>query len=306
MVGAGATRRGLGPFLAAFAEQAGGRVVAVAGRSAVRAEANAALLAERLHHPVQASADAAALCAEGIDALLVCSPAEHHLAALQAAVAAGVPVLCEKPLVASHQGAEGAALVERFAARGLVLMENCQWPFVLPALDELYPDRARGTARSLALGLGPSEAGAAMITECLSHLLSLAQAVAGITSGVGLLDAALDDPSLRADRNVLRLCLRGGPADLAAELHVQHCPEPPRPAWLAVDGARMDRHIGKGYSFTFTGNGREVPVPDPTPRLVAAFMDLVRASVPARVAVVLDEVRQRLRLYHAVLARLGL
>jgi hypothetical protein len=217
-----------------------------------------------------------------------------------------VPVFCEKPLVAGPQGAAGAAVVERFAARGLLLVENCQWPLVLPALDQLYPQRPRSTARSVSLGLGPSEAGAAMVTECLSHLLSLAQAVAPIGAQVGLAAAALDDPSLREPRNVLRLQLRGGGTDLAAELHLQHAPQPPRPAWLAVDSARMDRRIGEGYSFTFHGNGREVPVPDPTPRLVLRFLDAVRAPVPARVGTAVDEVRQRLRLYHAVLARLGL
>src|SRR5262249_45336547 len=154
----------------------------------------------KLGHPVAARADAAVLCAEGIDALLVCSPAEHHLAALEAAVAAGVPVLCEKPLVAGPQGAPGARVVERFAARGLVLAENCQWPRVLPGLDQLQPSRPGSTPRSVERGLGPSEAGPTMVTECLSHLLSLAQAVAPVTAQVALAAASLDDPCLREPR----------------------------------------------------------------------------------------------------------
>lgn len=306
MIGAGATRRGLGPHLATFVERAGGRVVGAAGRNRERAAANAAVLEQKLGHPVPAFPDAASLCATGLDALLICSPAEHHLAALRAALAAKVPALCEKPLVDPQHGAAGKSLVEGFGELHLPLMENCQWPFVLPALAELHPPVAQAPARSLALGLGPSETGHAMVYECLSHLLSLAQAVAEVSAAVELREATLTDPSPHATRNLLRLHLQGGSCDLTAELHVGHCPDPPRPAWLQVDGRRMDRRIGAEYAFTFHGNGREVPVADPTPRLVAAFLDLVRSKDPALIARHIDEVRQRLRLYHAVLAKLHL
>src|SRR5262245_11429422 len=91
IVGAGRSRNGLGPFLATFLERAGCRVTAVAGRSPERAEANAAALGERLGHEVRPCRDLDELCTSGIAALVIASPPEHHLAALRAAAAAGLP-----------------------------------------------------------------------------------------------------------------------------------------------------------------------------------------------------------------------
>src|SRR4051812_30430380 len=138
IVGSGRTRNGLGPVLAAFLEQSRCRVVAVAGRSADRAGVNAGALEQHLGHPVYACRDVGELCTSDIAALIIASPPEHHLAALQAAVAAKLPVLCEKPLVHEHQVSDGCAVVDAFMHDGILLMENCQWPFVLPVLQELY------------------------------------------------------------------------------------------------------------------------------------------------------------------------
>ena len=150
IVGAGRSQQGLGPYLAAAFEAAGCRVTAVAGRDAHGGLRGAQQLARALGHPVDAAVDVAAL-ARAVDALVIASPVPSHAQALDAALAAGVPCLCEKPLVSPREAAAGRARVQTFAARGLLLDENCQWPFVLPALFELFPRLRSEPVRTIAI-----------------------------------------------------------------------------------------------------------------------------------------------------------
>jgi hypothetical protein len=303
MVGAGRSRNGLGPFLATVLERAGCRVTAVAGSSPARAEANAAALVERLGHDVHPCRDLDELCARDIAALVIASPPEHHLAALQAGAAARLPVLCEKPLVHERHFGPGIPLVSGFVGSGLLLSENCHWPFVLPAFRELYPDVSFDSVRHLSLGLGAVTSGRILFQNTLSHVLSLAQAVAHVDADTTVGGVSLDRPSLSAP-NVIRVHVRGPRLDLQLALHLDPWPNPPRPAWLEIDGARVDRRVAPGYTFSFSGNGREVAVPEPMQQLVERFAELVRCPNPSCIAVEGEAVRQRLRLLHDILSRL--
>ena len=304
IVGAGRTRNGLGPFLATCLERAGCRVTAVAGRSVERAHENATALAQRLGHAVQPCRDLADLCASGIAVMVVASPPEHHLPALQAALAAKLAVLCEKPLVHEQDGAAGAAVASAFVRAGLLLSENCQWPFVLPALQQLYGPSIATSVRHVSLGLAPSRPGREMVRNTLSHVLSLAQAMARVDADTTVSSVSLDRPSLLSTPNVLRLHLQGPDVDLHLALHLDLCLTAPRPAWLEIDGARMDRRICSDQGFFFAGNGHETPVADPMQRLVSRFVECVRMPDPARIAAEGDAVCQRFRLYRDILSRL--
>jgi hypothetical protein len=304
LVGAGRSRGGLGPFLATFLERAGCTVTAVAGRSEERAVENAAELGQRLGHAVRPCPNLEHLCASGIAGLVIASPPRHHLAALQASVSAKLPVLCEKPLVHEEQQADGYLVVKAFGRAGIFLTENCQWPFVLPALRELYAGLPAGTAHEVALGLAPNKLGRKMVQNSLSHILSVAQAVGAVDAETEVTDVSLDFPSLRSKSNVLRFRLRGPRIDLAASLYLDYYPSAPRPAWVAVNGARMDRRIGPGYTFSFIGNGREVSVPDPVEQLVQRFAKLVRRPDVDWIDAEREVVLQRLRLYGEVLSQL--
>src|SRR3954468_17260691 len=99
IVGAGRSRGGCGPFLAGFFEKEGFFVAGVSGRSLERTNANAEMLGKQFGHEVNPFASPEELCASGVAALVIASPAELHLEALQTAAEAGLPVLCEKPLV---------------------------------------------------------------------------------------------------------------------------------------------------------------------------------------------------------------
>lgn len=303
IVGAGRSRNGLGPFLASALERAGCRVTAVAGRSPARADANAAALSERLGHDVRPCRDLDELCTSGIAALVIASPPEHHLAALEAGAVAGLPVLCEKPLVHEDHFAAGAEVASRFAGSCLLLTENVHWPFALPVLRELYGDLSFASVRQLSLGLGAVTSGRALVQNTISHLLSLAQAVGHVDADTVAGNVSLDRPSLSAP-NVVRVHLRGPRLDLQSALHLDPCPNPPRPAWLEIDGARIERHVGPGYTFSFSGNGRTVGGADPMQQLVSRFAELVRGQSPPCIAAEGEAVRQRLRLYHDILSRL--
>ena len=64
-----------------------------------------------------------------------------------------------------------------FDARGLLLWENCLWPYVLPAFERLHPGALARTPRRLAMRLQPASRGAQMLGDSVPHVLSLAQAL---------------------------------------------------------------------------------------------------------------------------------
>ncbi|MEU5182597.1 Gfo/Idh/MocA family oxidoreductase [Streptomyces longwoodensis] len=89
----------------------GARVAAVADPDTARAEEAAAGIEGVTGH----AEAAAALDAPGVEAVLIASPGPAHEEALLAALARGLPVLCEKPMVPES---EGALRVVEAEARG--------------------------------------------------------------------------------------------------------------------------------------------------------------------------------------------
>jgi len=100
--------------VATLAALGGARVVAVSDPDKARAERAAAQAPG-----ARVAATAEALIADPqVDAVLVVSPDERHAEQVLAALAAGKPVLCEKPLAATM--AEAEAILRADAGRGLV------------------------------------------------------------------------------------------------------------------------------------------------------------------------------------------
>lgn len=305
ILGPGRTRQGLGPFLATAFEAAGGVVTAVAGRDRASGERAAAALAARLGHPVAAADEAMALAA-GVDLLVVAAPVPGHLAGLDAALAAGVPCLCEKPLVAPADLAAGLARIAAFRARGLLLVENCQWPFVLPALFELYPQLVGQPVRTVAMGLSPAWPGRAMVEDSLSHALSLVQGLVALPADGLPANVRQADRSTAAARNDVTFDLPGPAGAIAVSLHLQVCPEQPRPAWFAVNGMRIDRRLGPDYSHAYVGSaGRAVALADPLHQLVQGVVAMLRNPARGQAERLADAIALRLRLYAGVLSALG-
>jgi len=135
-------------FAHAVGSMPGSRLVAVHGRDAARAAAFAADCQAQwpqAEGAPYASTDLAALLADpAVDGIYVATPHAQHGEPVRAALLAGKPVLCEKPLVPNH--AEGAALVALARERGVFLMEAV-WTRFLPVYEVL-----RGWLQAQAIG----------------------------------------------------------------------------------------------------------------------------------------------------------
>lgn len=310
IVGAGRTRNGLGPFLAAACERAGMRVTGVSGRDRESAGRAAAGLEDRLGHRPAAFATALEL-AGAVDLLVVSSPAAAHVDGLEAALAAGVACLCEKPLVLPEQTERGLALVAAFRARDLPLVENCQWPHALPTMFALHPELDGALVSTVEMGLCPAAGGRAMVLDSLSHVLSVAQAVAEVDPAGAVSGVQQDDPGGSAERNVVRFALPIAGGDrgrgVSVTLRLERRDTQPRPAWIAIDGRRVDRRIGAGYSqFLCTPDGREQRMPDPLDALVYGLPGLLAPSARDDTLDALARtITTRLRCFRGVVDGLG-
>ena len=79
------------------------------------------------------------LAAGGLDGVLVCVPSDLHLQTVRRLVAAGLPILCEKPCGVTHQEAIEAT---RLAAEASLPLQIGFWRRFVPALQDLR-DRIR-------------------------------------------------------------------------------------------------------------------------------------------------------------------
>ena len=135
-------------FAAAVTAVEGSRVAAVYGRDLSRAEAFAS--EHCASFSPYASDDLSAVLADpAIDAVYIATPHAQHGEFIRAALLAGKPVLCEKPLVPNLR--EGEALVNLARERNVFLMEAV-WTRFLPAYEQLgrwLREQAIGPLRSL-------------------------------------------------------------------------------------------------------------------------------------------------------------
>lgn len=256
VVGARRARNGTGGFLARMSARLGAKLVGVVGTQPDTArQAAEALAAEGIQ--VAAFAEAENLFAEAApDVLILAAPAGAHRSWLHTALDGGAHVLCEKPLAAGSAD-EARALAQRFAAAGLVLAENCQWPFVLPAFRELHPHFDLALAARFRMLLAPPQRGLERWSEVLSHPLSLLQAVLpgpATLSDVRYAETAPEAPDARLDfswhaRGRLVRC----------EVVAEDLGRWPRPAEFAFDDALCRRRVSqKDYRIRFEA---EVPAP---------------------------------------------
>jgi predicted dehydrogenase len=276
LIGARRVRQGLGPFVARHLVELGAEVPCFLGtRPESIAESERALGA-------RGYGDLSELISrEAPDALAILSPSETHERYLEAALEAGVHVLCDKPLLWNGPGLARRAsrLVERFAAAGLLLRENCQWPYTLAAYRSLHPDT--GPPTSFAMRLSPySQVPRQMLGDTLSHPLSLLQALTGAA------DARAQEVVLTARPGEvhLRFSYRMAAASVACEITLRSSDRLPREAAYAVNGRWAERRIRPSdYAFTFRDGEREVPAPDPLRELLRdslAALPTRGASVP--------------------------
>ena len=246
LIGPRRRRQGLGPFVARDLEAAG---ATVAGFLSTRDETRRA--AEEQLRDLAGIAPRGylrledMLAAESLHALAILSPTGTHERWLLAAADAGLHVLCEKPLVWG-----GAALLERtrtvcdaFRSRGLLLEENCQWPFTLDAFRALHPDTPAGPPARFAMRLAPDSSGLDALGDCLPHPLSLLQALAPAKR------PQVESPRIRSrDGSVdVQFAYVADDARVEVDLALRQQATTPRPASLEIDGrGRRGGRLGRG------------------------------------------------------------
>jgi predicted dehydrogenase len=221
----------------------------------------------------------AMLAEQRLDALAILSPHETHERYLEAALAAGLHCLCEKPLVwdGPRPAASARRIVDRFQQQGLQLWENCQLPYLLEAYEQLHPGSLGRRPSRFEMQLSPVSIGEAMLVDALHHPLSLLQALA--PADKPRVEGARFLSQNRAKRLRVHFTWRNGSPGLEVEVQLQQQLEPPREAALAVDGVWARREIREpGYRIFLRAGERAVPVVDPLARLVSDFVGTLRGE----------------------------
>jgi predicted dehydrogenase len=299
IVGARRRRRGLGPFVARDLRAAGAEIAGFLATSPATRDATARALSA----PGYLDLDAM-LAAEPLDALAVLSPAETHARYLEAACAAGLHVLSEKPLVWGEPGLAriAARIAVAFDARGLLLWENCPWPYALPALEALHPGATARAPRRFEMRLQPASRGVAMLGDAMPHVFSLLQAL-NPGDKPAVLEPRFSRRDAAADELVVRFVYRSDAAATRVRATLVRTEAVPSRAVLAVDGRVAQRVVSPDdYRLAFADGDRSVPVPDPLTLLVA---DFVRALEAGRAASRSREIVQRMALLETLVAAYG-
>jgi predicted dehydrogenase len=295
IVGARKAVQGIGAYVARAFRSAGCEVTGIVGTSPASIEAARNEL--RALHGIEAAGftDVHALLAERRpDILAICSPTAVHRPALQAALAARVHVLCDKPLwwedeTARTPPAELAAQVRRlargFADAGRLLELNAQWPVTLPAFHALHPHAAAGASapQSVEMLLSPITRGTAMVVDAAPHLISLLHAVAG--------PGHVEEARVEGEDEALSLAFtwRHARGATRASLALRRCATQPRPAGYALDGCWAERRVSlPGYAMELVSEGRSVPLPDPLDAHVAAYVARVLSGAATDVEALVE------------------
>jgi predicted dehydrogenase len=289
IVGVRRVRTGLGPFFAKHLVAAGAEVPAfIASRAETIEEGRWALRNVGVDAQGFTTLDALLAAHPTVSALVIASPHETHRKWLDEALARGLHVLCEKPFVWGDPSPawETARLVEIAAQRGVVLFENCPWPYALPSFDALHPDAREGGLRTVEMEMSPSSSQPLqMVVDAMSHPVSVLQALAGDhrrTRGVSPLrvlaweqvDAGRVDAAF-----VFHRPEDGAVVDVRVRLRTSAAQ--PRPMALVVNGRRADRQIRMDdYAMSLSDGRREVALPDPMAALVTDFVRAVAHGEP--------------------------
>ena len=280
IVGARRRRQGLGPFVARDLRAAGADVTCFVTTSEASRDEAASALQAIAGVAARGYTDLATLLSrESVDALAILSPSDTHGAALDAALAAGVHVLCEKPLVWGEPDLAQRArdITGAFERAGKLLWENCQWCYTLPAFERLHPGALRAPPRRFEMTLQPASAGLQSLADSMPHPLSLLQVLA--PGAARLLDVRFETGE--AGALTIRFVHRTQAHAVDTVVHLRPTRRQPRQASLVLDGLRAERLIsGPGYRFHFADGERSVELPDPMTLLVADFVSALRAGAP--------------------------
>lgn len=299
VVGASRRRQGLGPFVVRDLLEGGARVSCFLATRPSTRDATLRELCGRHRIACRGYLDfEEMLREEEIDALAILSPSETHAEYLLRALDAGLHTLCEKPLLwDGHDLATRAEdLLAGFERAGLVLHENCQWPYTLPAFSRLHPGVLDEPFRSFEMEMQPVTPGVGRLGDSLPHALSLVQTLA--PGPARLEDLAFRETGNGDDGRLdVTFAYRSANASPLVRVSLQRSDAVPRRVAYAVNGRRALRTVDDEYQLRFAHGDRSVPVEDPLTLLVADFIAEV-AGRPRRSR--RDEILRRVALLEEI------
>ena len=311
IVGARRVRQGLGPFIARFLDRYEIDVIAVIGTRLETAKVGSDQLRQEYGIETRPFDSLAAAHAHTpLDGVVIASPVDTHETYLQQALELELHVLAEKPLLAPGRGAVERCLelTSAFEQRGLLLVENIQWPYVVKTFRELYPQWEGGVSR-FAMRMSPMTVGRQMLDDSLSHPISLLEALLPQTPPQAR-EISFEPFRHEDGGEGLRVAFDYGvprSSSRPVELHFVRCPKPPRPAWVEIEGLRGIRQIRMpSYQMVMetppdVREPRFVPMDDPLEALIKDFCGRLYAALEG------DEVRSdkgiygRYALFHGIL-----
>ena len=283
VIGARRARSGLGPFVVRELLGAGSEIPCFLSTSGRSRDETAHELEREAGIRARGYLDLKAMLKdEQLDALAILSPHVTHAEYLDAALEAGLHVLCEKPLVwgVEDLGALAARLTAGFVDQGLVLFENCQWPYTLAALERLHPGVLDQLPLQFQMALWPSRRGVDMLGDSLPHPLSVLQRIApGENSIIEDVRFSTTDPDARV--TVVRFYYGVGDHRVETEVEMRPSISHPRNVRIAINGRWATRLVSaRDYAISFHSDGRSVPVDDPLPLLLGDFVKAISQSPP--------------------------
>jgi hypothetical protein len=277
VIGPERRRTGTGPFVAEYLRQAGCSVVGWD-----RADAGH-WLAPGAPRPE-------------VDAVAICSPAETHFEYLVSALAKGLHVFCEKPVVwpADHSVAAFAALIlglekalDAARLKHLVVHENTQWVYTLKDFRRLAGNCEPNEIRRFRCELSPSSGTAPeMLMECSAHANSLL-----LELGCdGLEDLRTDVAEAVLEVGFRSRAVSGAPVEV--QYRFAQKTRQPRAAAYEINGRRVERRVEmNGYRVFLAFGGQEHPIRDPLQSSVEDFLAKISAPEQRQPSSILANLR---------------
>lgn len=270
IIGAGRKRNGIGEFIAKYLHANGATVSCVLGSTTESAQTAAAHLG-RYGIRAKAYTDFSEMIRDaGPDAVAIASPIPTHEAYIERCIQAGVHVFCEKPLLSPEIPDPAAAIESLFRQahqRGVVIAMNAQWPFCLPAYEDLCGKIDPSQVERFAIRLSPMSSGREMIPDSVPHALSLLHCVAGA--------GRIRDLSFEGGDDFLRITFsyltRSATCRACVDL-VRESAQP-RTFSFGFNGRVAQRLIDPGtYTIHLTCLGKTLKIADPLELSVRDFL----------------------------------
>ncbi len=276
VIGAARRNNGIGGYIARYLHASGVEVASVLGTTWAGAREAATGLSGHGIHALPFTGFQEMMKAALPDAVVIASPTHTHREYVERCLDEGVHILCEKPFVSPEPGDAQSFVeqaIERAGAAGLTVAMNSQWPFSLPAYEELCGKIDAASLKSFYMRLSPQVPGIDMIPDSIPHALSMLYSAAG--PGV-IKDITLEKAFDALD---VSFVYHASVTSLAARVELRRETVQPRTFAYGFNGLIVRRLIEpETYTISLTYGAKNLKIPDPLELSVRDFTDAVRTG----------------------------